>query len=127
MTDQERIEELKSTVPTVRLTVRQKLIEALGWVCSAVAVVALVVAVLATQRAANVGNCINSILGNRNGLSTSDTAVQLATWKQLQKVLGVPKDQQARQYALFVGDLTTLVTTLTTDQAYRSSHPLGEC
>lgn len=127
MTEHEKIEQLKVTAPVVVLTKGQRVALYLSRFLGFVAAVALVLSLVAMQKAVNVGNCINSNLGDRNGLAARDTAAQIVFANSLQSVLAAPKADQAHQYQLFLGSLKNLTTTLKSDQSYRSSHPLGKC
>lgn len=127
MTEQERIEQLKTTVPRPQMTRGQKILEAIGWVCSVVAVIALVVGLVAVVQASDVSNCVNNILGNRNVVQGKDASAHVDFAVELKRVLGAPKDQQATEYRHFLQTLNAYVSTLESDQSYRHDHPLGEC
>lgn len=128
MTEQERIEELKN-VPPPRppLTLRQKIVQAVSWICSAIAIASMCVAVYATQRAWNTASCVNSILGDRNPVSVRDANAHIAWAQSLGRVLVASKADVQAAYEQFVKATDTYVQVLSADQAYRDDHRLGKC
>lgn len=127
MTDQERIEQLKTVPPRPPLTRKQKIVQTLSWICSAIAVASMCVAVYATQRAWNTASCVNSILGDRNPISARDAQAQRDWVKSLARVLSADKAHVQGEYVAFVKATSTFVTVLSEDQSFRDSHPLGHC
>lgn len=134
MTDDDitqRIEQLKHEPPRVELTPREKIVRGIGWVCSALAVVALVISVYATQQAWNTSQCVNRILGGRAPVSTQDARAHIAFARALDALFQVsatePKAEQAAAVARFKTAVDNYAHVLASDQAYRDNHPLGQC
>lgn len=135
---QQRIEQLKHEPPRIEYTRREKILRAVGWGCSAVAVVALVISVYATKQAWGTATCVNNILGTRAPSTTTDAAAHIefadaqkryaSTLTQfasaerdfdasLADVLNAPKGQQAAAYAAFLAKLGTAVKASTANSA----------
>jgi hypothetical protein len=127
MTEQERIEQLKITVPRVQLTTWGKIERAIGWLFGAIAVVALLVGLIAAQNAARVATCINTNLAQRNDSSIQDATAH-ATWaRALAALLAAPRSDVRQQYEVFTKATNTYVSTLGHNQQLRDEHPLGRC
>lgn len=127
----QRVEELKHEPPRIELTRREKVLRVIGWVCSVIAVVSLVVAVYATQQAWDTSTCVNGILGERAPTTTQDARAHIAFAKALDEVFKIsatePKAQQSAQVARFKKAVDIYARTLAADQANRDAHPLGQC
>lgn len=127
MTDAERIEELKTTVPRPALTTWQKTGRVIGWVCSVISVVALCVSVYATTQAWHTATCVNSILGDRAAATQADSRAHAEWAKSIADLLAAPRDRQLVLLPGFVAGTAKYARTLAADQAYRDAHPLGHC
>lgn len=127
MTEQERIEQLKSVPPRPPMTRGQKIVQAISWLCSAIAVASMCVAVYATQRAWHTASCVNSILGDRAQTTQIDSRAHAEWARSLATLLAAPHEKQAAMVAGFVADTTQYAHTLAADQAFRDAHPLGRC
>jgi cell division septal protein FtsQ len=127
MTDQERIEQLKTVPPRPPMTRGQRVVQVLSWLCSAIAIASMCVAVYATQQAWHTASCVNSITGDRNPISARDAQAHVAWAKSLAHVLAADKVHVQAAYVEFVKDTNTYLVVLTEDQQYRDAHPLGRC
>jgi hypothetical protein len=83
---------------------------------------------IAISKTANVGQCINDNLGDRNAPSAADAAAHIEFAKALDKVLSAPPgpDQKAA-VAEFRQVTDDYSATLQKNQQYRDTHPLGRC
>lgn len=95
-----------------------------------IAVAALVIALVAETRAGNIGNCINTNLGQRSGPTAHDARAHIAFARAVDGLFLTPSATQAERIAeaaRFKVQVQAYVDTLVKDQADRDAHPLGRC
>lgn len=124
MTDAERIEELRRTVPRPPWTRRQKIGRAISIVCTALA---LVLSAFAVRSAWSTASCVNRVTGDRAPATQSDSRAHAEWAESLAALLDAPKTQQAQMVTAFVAETAKYAHTLAVNQAYRDKHPLGRC
>jgi hypothetical protein len=131
MPDPTIIEEVRDLrISTNGLAARLKIAQRLRRVWMGVVVIVLVLFGLFTWSAieqSKTGSCVNNILGDRNGLTSSQTAAESDFVDDLAAYFSAPQSQQAAIYAKFIKDLAVYKKTLNSNQAYRVAHPFGHC
>lgn len=124
MTDAERIEQLKTTVPRPPWTRRQKIGRAVSIFCTAIA---LMFSMFAIRSAWNTASCVNGVLGDRAPATQSDARAHAEWAESLSALLAAPKNEQSAMVSAFVAETTKYAHTLAVNQRYRDAHPLGRC
>ena len=130
MTEREAIEHLKTTTPTVTLTLGQRAARIVAWVCSGIAVMALIVSVYATRKAWDVSACVNNVLAERTVPTTNDNNAHISFAQSLEALISlktVDPKAQAAAVDQFRSATALYLTVLVADQKLRDAHPLGKC
>lgn len=130
MTEQARIDHLKTTVPTVRLTAWQRVARIFGWVCSFVAIAALTLSVYATRQATQVSTCVNDVLAERAAPTANDNQAHIDFAKALDALIVAKPATPAERVAVVAAFKTAAAAyelVLVNDQDFRQAHPLGRC
>lgn len=137
------VERLATEPPVVILSRRQKFERAVAYLAIMLSVTAFTLSTVAIEKVARQGNCINTILGERQDVSDAPAEIEavaaLATWsQQLLALFALPqnpspavKAAEAKDFfdktTTFANALSDAQSKLVANDAYRKAHPLGRC